>query len=499
MNHGGALLAVDQGTSSSRAIAFSTTGEILAIAQHSFEQIYPRPGWVEQDPEILVATTVDSIREVLDRLRELDIAVIALGLTNQRETTVAWNRRTGKAVCNALSWQDRRTADVCRRLVERGEEERLFSRTGLRLDPYFSASKMAWILQNVPEAREMAFRGELVLGTIDSFLIARLTNGAAHLTDASNASRTALYDICSGRWDAELCGVFDVPVHCLADVRDCAGEFAMTEPSVLGGRIPITGVAGDQHAALIGQAGLREGDVKSTYGTGAFLMLNTGERFVRSGRRLLTTIAYRIAGRTTYALEGSVLSAGATVQWLRDGLGLFERAEDIERLANSVPDSAGVYLVPAFTGLGAPYWEPDARGAIVGLTRSSNRAHLARAGLDSVAFQTRDLLDAMRADGVAPASLKVDGGMARNGLLLQRLADILDVPIQRPRVVEATAWGAACLAGVGAGVYASLEDTGALWCAEASYVPKLDAETRQGQLDGWHDALRAVIGQGPQR
>ena len=496
MNPEGALLAVDQGTSSSRAIAFTPSGEILEVAQHALGQIYPRPGWVEQDPEIIIATALKSMHEVVTRLRQRSIEVIAIGLTNQRETTVAWNRRTGLAIYNAISWQDRRTEDLCHQLAAQGEEERLATRTGLRLDPYFSAGKMSWILDNVPEARAMANRGELALGTIDSFLISRLARTAPHVTDASNASRTALYDIRIGRWDAELCSLFSVPVDCLAEVRDCAGEFAMTDPAVLGARIPITGVAGDQQAALMGQAALHEGDVKGTYGTGAFLMLNTGEHFVRSTRRLLTTIAYRIGGRTTYALEGSILSAGATIQWLRDGLGLFDRFEDVEPLANSTPDSAGVYLVPAFAGLGAPYWELGARGAIVGLTRSSNRAHLARAGLDSAVFQTRDLLDAMRVDGVTPAALKVDGGMTRNALLLQRLADILEIPIQRPRNVEATAWGAACLAGLGAGVYRSLHETEALWRPETTFMPQLDSETRQRELDGWRAALRAVLSRG---
>ena len=342
----------------------------------------------------------------------------------------------------------------------------------------------------------MASRGDLALGTIDSFLISRLARTASHVTDATNASRTALYDIRIGHWDTELCGLFNVPIGCLAEVRDCAGEFAVTEPAVLGARIPITGIAGDQHAALIGQAALQEGEVKGTYGTGAFLMLNTAEHFVRSTQRLLTTIAYRIGGRTTYALEGSILSAGATIQWLRDGLGLFERPEDVEPLANSTPDSAGVYLVPAFAGLGAPHWALGARGAIVGLTRSSNRAHLARAGLDSAVFQTRDLLDAMRVDGVTPAALKVDGGMTRNSLFLQRLADILEIPIQRPQNVEATAWGAACLAGLGAGVYRSLNETEALWRPDATFTPQLDSETRQRELEGWRAALGAVLSRG---
>jgi glycerol kinase len=487
-----ALLAIDQGTTSSRAIAFSLRGEILALEQETFEQIYPASGWVEHDPEMIWATVLSCVRAVLTRLRERGIVICAVGLTNQRETAVVWNRRTGAPLCNAIVWQDRRTAEHCRRLEQAGHAALLEERTGLRLDPYFSATKLAWMLEHVPAVRAAAARGELAFGTVDSFLIARLTGGHLHVTDATNASRTALYDIRHNCWDQELCRIFGVPPECLPEVRDCAGDFGRTDPNLFGDALPIRGVAGDQQAALIGQAGIAPGEVKCTYGTGAFAVLNTGAQLIRSRSRLLGTIAYRLAGRTTYALEGSILSAGATIQWLRDGLGLFARTEEIEALAASVTDTGGVYLVPAFTGLGAPYWDPEARGALVGLSRASGRAEIARAGLDSVAYQTRDLLEAMAADGARPAVLKVDGGMAQNALFLQRLADVLGLPIRRPKLAEATAWGAACLAGLGCGAFRSLEEIAALWQADGSFGPQLDRDTVARELSGWHAALQRV-------
>jgi glycerol kinase len=486
----GVLLAIDQGTSSSRAIAFLPAGTEIATEQQAFEQLYPAPGWVEHDPEVIWATVLSTTRAVIERLRTKKHPIIATGLTNQRETTVVWDRRTGAPLHNAIVWQDRRTADVCRKLTSEGREPELAEKTGLVLDPYFSATKLAWILDRVPGARDLARAGHVAFGTIDSFLIWRLTGGKLHVTDATNASRTALYDIRKGRWDEGLCELFNVPANCLPEVRDSAGDFGITDPGVLGEAIPIRGVAGDQQAALVGQACFAAGELKSTYGTGAFLVLNTGQQIVRSTKRLLSTVAYRLNGRTTYALEGSILSAGSTIQWLRDGLGLVARAPEIEALAGSVPDTGGVYLVPAFTGLGAPYWDPDARGTLVGLTRGSGRAEIARAGLDSVAYQTRDLLDAMAADGIRPASLKVDGGMAQNGLFLQRLADILDVPILRPRMAESTAFGAACLAGLGSGTYASLDELARLWKSDARCEPKLDAATRERELAGWKEAVR---------
>ena len=486
------LLAIDQGTSSSRCIAFSAQGAIAALEQHPFEQIYPASGWVEHDPEVLWATTLSSAREVLKQLRARRQPVAAIGVTNQRETTLLWDRRTGVPLYNAIVWQDRRTAEQCRQLQETGHEAEVIEKTGLRLDPYFSATKLTWIFENVAGARAAAEAGRLAFGTVDSFLIWRLTGGRVHATDISNASRTALFDIRTGRWDEALCELFGVPMKCLPEVRDSAGDFGVTDESVFGESLPICGVAGDQQAALVGQACFREGDVKSTYGTGAFLVLNTGQHLLRSQSRLLSTVAYRLNGETTYALEGSILSAGSTIQWLRDGLGIISRAAEIEPLAQSVADSGGVYLVPAFTGLGAPYWDPDARGAIVGLTRASSRGEIARAGLDSVVYQTRDLLDAMAADGIGPAQLKVDGGMAQNGFFLQRLADVLGVPILRPRMAESTAFGAACLAGLGHGIYRSLEEIARLWEGDVTCQPKLDSAVRAREMEGWRQALKRI-------
>src|ERR1700730_8468519 len=486
------LLAIDQGTSSSRSIAFSARGAVIALTQHPFEQIYPASGWFEHDPEVIWATTLSSAREVSKRLRAKQQRAAAIGVTNQRETTLLWDRRTGIPVYNAIVWQDRRTADQCRQLQDAGHEDEVIEKTGLRLDPYFSATKLTWIFDRVPGARASAEAGHLAFGTVDSFLIWRLTGGRIHATDVSNASRTALFDIRAGRWDEALCELFRVPMKCLPEVRDSAGDFGVTDEDVFGAALPIRGVAGDQQAALVGQACFSEGDVKSTYGTGAFLVLNTGQRLVRSQNRLLSTVAYRLNGVTTYALEGSILSAGSTIQWLRDGLGIISRAPEIELLAQSVTDSGGVYLLPAFTGLGAPYWDPDARGAIVGLTRASSRAEIARAGLDSVVYQTRDLLDAMAADGIGPAQLKVDGGMAQNGFFLQRLADVLGVPILRPKMAESTAFGAACLAGLGHGIYRSLQDIAGLWEGDVRCEPKLDPRARKQEMAGWREALARV-------
>ena len=489
----GVLLAIDQGTSSSRAIAFAPDGTLVATEQQAFEQLYPASGWVEHDAEVIWATVLSTTRAVIERLRGKQSGpVIAIGITNQRETTVVWDRRTGAPIHNAIVWQDRRTADRCRQLAEEGHEAEVVEKTGLRLDPYFSATKLAWILDRVPGARDLAKAGHIAFGTVDSFLIWRLTRGRLHVTDATNASRTALFDIRTGRWDESLCALFDVPVNCLPEVRDSAGDFGTTDASVLGQEYPIRGIAGDQQAALIGQACFAAGDLKSTYGTGAFMVLNTGRHLVRSANRLLSTIAYRLNGEITYALEGSIMSAGATIQWLRDGLGLVSRAPEVEALASSVPNAGGVYLVPAFTGLGAPYWDPDARGALIGLTRGSGRGEIARAGLDSVAYQTRDLLDAMAADQIRPPALKVDGGMAQNGLFLQRLADILELPILRPKMAESTAFGAACLAGLGSGTYKSLCEVADLWKPDARCEPRLDAEARNRELAGWREAVKRV-------
>ena len=486
------LLAIDQGTSSTRAIGFTARGDVVAVEQQSFEQIYPGPGWVEHDAEVIWATVMSTSRRVLQRLSETGRKAAAIGITNQRETTILWDRRSGAPIYNAIVWQDRRTADRCRELARDQGEAELSRKTGLRLDPYFSATKIAWILDRVPGAREAANAGHIAFGTVDSFIIWRLTGGRLHLTDATNASRTALYDIAKGRWDEALCEMFAVPMSVLPEVRDSAGRFGDIDKSVLGHSLPICGVAGDQQAALVGQACFAAGDVKSTYGTGAFLVLNTARQLVPSKNRLLSTIAYQLNGVVTYALEGSILSAGAAIQWLRDGLGLISQASDVEALAAAAPTSGGVYLVPAFTGLGAPYWDPDARAAILGLTRASTRSEIARATLDSVAFQTYDLLDAMAADGLRPETLKVDGGMAQNQLFMQRLADVLGVAVRRPTNPESTAFGAACLAGLGCGVYNSLEDIAALSRTETRFEPALSAPQRELQIAGWRDALRRV-------
>jgi glycerol kinase len=486
------LLAIDQGTSSTRAIAFSAAGAVLATEQQNFEQIYPGPGWVEHDAEVIWATVLSTSRKVLQGLAQARRPVAAIGITNQRETTILWDRRSGAPIYNAIVWQDRRTADRCKQLARDGGETEVSGKTGLRLDPYFSATKIAWILDRVPGARDAANAGHIAFGTVDSFLMWRLSGGRLHLTDATNASRTALYDIGKGRWDEGLCGMFDVPMSVLPEVRDSAGEFGMTDRSVLGQALPICGVAGDQQAALVGQACFEAGDVKSTYGTGAFLVLNTARQWIPSKNRLLSTIAYQLKGEVTYALEGSILSAGAAIQWLRDGLGLISQASDIEALAASAPHTGGVYLVPAFTGLGAPYWDPDARAAIFGLTRASTRSEIARATLDSVAYQTHDLLDAMAADGLRPETLKVDGGMANNNLFMQRLADVLGMGIRRPTNAESTALGAACLAGLGCGIYRSLRDIAALSRSETRFDPHLDAQERESQIAGWRNALQRV-------
>jgi glycerol kinase len=487
------LLAIDQGTSSSRAIGFSAAGEMIAVEQQPFEQIYPASGWVEHDAEVIWATVLSTARRVLQRLTADGRRTAAIGITNQRETTVLWDKKSGAPIYNAIVWQDRRTADRCAALksAHPAAEAELSRKTGLLFDPYFSATKIAWILDKVPGARAAAKAGRIAFGTIDSFLLWRLTGGRVHATDATNASRTALYDLRKGCWDEALCELFEVPLACLPEVRDSAGLFGDVDRSVLGETLPIRGVAGDQQAALIGQACFAAGEVKSTYGTGAFLVLNTARELVISKNRLLGTIAYRLNGENTYALEGSILSAGTAIQWLRDGLGLISRAPDVEALAGSVRNSGGVYLVPAFTGLGAPYWDPGARGAIIGLTRASSRAEIARATLDSVVYQTLDLLEAMAADGLEPALLKVDGGMAMNDLFMQRLADVLGVVIQRPKIAESTAFGAACLAGLGCGVYRSLEDIAQLAKPDARFEPH-PYEEREAEIAGWRAALARV-------
>ncbi len=489
-----ALLAIDQGTTSSRALAFDLTGHVIATAQEEFAQGYPRPGWVEHDPEVIWATVLSTARKAFSAAEDQGYRIAALGVTNQRETTLVWDRASGRPIHNAIVWQDRRTAQSCARLRADGAEEMVAARAGLVLDPYFSATKLAWILDTVPGARARAEAGELAFGTVESFLIWRLTGGRVHVSDATNASRTSLYNLAQGDWDDELLRLFAIPRAVLPEVADCAGLYADTDPVIFARPVPISGAAGDQQAAAIGQACLKPGEMKSTYGTGAFMLVNTGVAPVRSRARLLATTAWRLGGRSSFALEGSVLSAGATIQWLRDGLGLIARASEAASLAAGADPDSGVYLVPAFSGLGAPHWDPDARGIITGLTRGSGKAEIARAALDSVAYQTRDLLAAMEADGVNVSTLKVDGGMARDAGFLQRLSDLCAVETVRPVNTESTAWGAAFLAGLGVGLFTSIEDARALWRADRTFRPELDAAARARLLAGWDMAVKRALG-----
>jgi glycerol kinase len=484
----GVILALDQGTTSSRAMAIGLDGQVIASAQEEFPQIFPQSGWVEHDPEAIWRTQRRTAEQTVERLGDRRIA--AIGVTNQRETVVVWDRKTGESIHNAIVWQDRRTASRTQDLASRGHEAMVNERTGLVLDPYFSASKISWILDAVPGARERAARGELAAGTIDCFLIWRLTGGRVHATDATHASRTALYDIRTCRWDDDLCKLFNVPLSLLPEVKDSADDYGVTD--LFGPTLPIRGVAGDQQAALVGQAGFHAGDVKSTYGTGAFLVLNTGAERKRSTSRLLATIAYRVAGKTTYALEGSVLSAGSTIQWLRDELKIIRDGAHAGELAASIEDTSGVHLVPAFTGLGAPHWDSDARGAILGLQRGSTIAHIARAALESAAFQTAELLEAMSKDGVAPQTLRVDGGMSRNDWLLQFMADILRIEVVRPKNVETTVLGAAILAAVGLGEFSSLDEAAALWRLDRNFTPKMPAGERDQRLAAWKQAVARI-------
>ncbi len=484
------ILAIDQGTTSTRAIVYGIDGTPIVTAQREFRQIFPRDGWVEHDPEEIWSTTLEVCREALNgRARE----VIAIGLTNQRETTVVWDRKTHAPLGHAIVWQDRRTADACEALKVAGKEPLVTERTGLLLDPYFSATKLRWILDHEDGARARAEAGELAFGTTDCFLLWRLTQGRVHATDATNASRTMLYNIHTGRWDDELLELFDIPAAVLPEVHDCAHEFGETEAGLFGSPIPIRGIAGDQQAAAIGQACFAPGMIKSTYGTGCFVLLNTGERPVRSKHRLLTTIAHRIEGRTTYALEGSIFVAGAAVQWLRDGLHVIESARDTEALARGLESNRGVYLVPAFTGLGAPHWDPRARGALLGLTRDTGVAELARAALESVCYQTLDLVNAMGRDGaITPDTLRVDGGMVANDWLMQFLADVLGFAVERPVITETTALGAAYLAGLSAGAFDSLEDLARRWRREARFEPRLEAAEHEHLVAGWARAVARV-------
>ena len=482
------LLAIDQGTSSSRSIIFDSTGALVASAQREFPQYFPQPGWVEHDPEEIWQSQAATITEVLAkaRLRPGDLA--AIGITNQRETTLIWDRKTGRPIAQAIVWQDRRTASYCEQLREAGHAAFVAEKTGLVIDAYFSASKIRWLLDNIPESRARAEKGELAFGTIDTWLVWKLTGGKSHLTDASNASRTMLVDISTGAWDEELLALFAIPRALLPEIRDSSEIYATATEVVPG--VMIAGIAGDQQAALFGQACLQPGMAKNTYGTGCFMLMHTGLERVRSRQRLLSTIAWRINGRIEYALEGSVFVAGAVVQYLRDALGFIREAAEVERLATSVPDNGGVYFVPAFVGLGAPYWDPDARGAILGLTRGTGAGHIARAAVEAIAHQVTDVLQAMEADtGIHLKELRVDGGAATNNLLMQFQADLLDCPVVRPSMVETTAFGAACLAGLAVGVFREPAEIASRWSEDHRFLPTMDPTKRDVHRRNWSRAI----------
>lgn len=489
------VLAIDQGTTSSRAILFDSQCRIKGIAQQEFAQHFPHSGWVEHEPEDLWATTVATCRKVMSDNGVAAAGIAAIGITNQRETTVVWDRSTGKAIHRAIVWQDRRTAEICAGLKSAGLEDTVTKRTGLLLDPYFSGTKVAWILDNVPGARDAANAGKLAFGTVDSFLLWRLTGGNVHATDATNASRTLLYDINKKRWSLYLLDLLRVPQSMLPEVKDCAADFGMTDPEILGGVIKITGIAGDQQAACVGQACFEPGMVKSTYGTGCFALLNTGATPVFSRNRLLTTVAYALDGQITYALEGSIFVAGAAVQWLRDGLGLIKSASESGALADKADPEQDVYLVPAFVGLGAPYWDAECRGAMFGLTRATGPAEIVKATLESVCYQTRDLVDAMRADWGASREtvLRVDGGMVASDWTMQRLADTLAAPVDRPKVLETTALGAAYLAGFKVGFYPKPSESAKRWSLDRRFVPAMDEPERARKYAGWQQAVRRTL------
>ena len=488
------VLAIDQGTTSTRAIVFDEAGSALGTARREFAQHYPQPGWVEHDADEIWRDTLAVSREAVASAGLTASAIAGIGITNQRETVVVWDRSTGEPIHRAIVWQDRRTARLCAEMKAAGEENAVRDRTGLLIDPYFSATKLAWILDNVADARSRAERGELAFGTIDSFLLWRLTGGRVHATDVTNAGRTLLYDIRAQRWDKDLCRLFRVPMAMLPAVRDNSHVFGTSEADLLGAPIPVAGMAGDQQAALFGQACFNKGMAKSTYGTGCFMLLNTGGEALASQNRLLTTPAYRVEGKMTYALEGSIFIAGAAIKWLRDGIGVITHASETDDMATQVPGNHGVYMVPAFVGLGAPHWDPDARGAIFGLTLGATQAHLARAALEAVAYQTMDLAGAMVADGgETPASLRVDGGMAANDWLCQFLADMVDAPVERPANLETTALGAAFHAGLATGVWSGLPALAALRSEGRIFTPQMKAGDRQSLIAGWRDAVRRTI------
>ncbi|MBP3318009.1 MAG: glycerol kinase GlpK [Alistipes sp.] len=488
------ILSLDQGTSSSRAIVFDHKGQIKAMAQREFTQYFPKPGWVEHNPHEIWSSQASVIAEAIASIDITGLDIAGIGITNQRETTIVWDSETEEPIYNAIVWQDRRTSEYCDKLKAEGYTEFIRSRTGLIIDAYFSATKVKWILDNVPGARERAEKGKLMFGTVDTWLIWRLTRGEVHVTDVSNASRTMLFNIHTLQWDEELLRLFDIPLSMMPEVRSSSEVYGATKTTIFAHRVPIAGIAGDQQAALFGQMCVEPGAVKNTYGTGCFLLMNSGEKPIDSKNNLLTTVAWKIGDKVNYALEGSIFVGGSVVQWLRDGLGIIKSSAEIEELAASVPDTAGVYFVPALTGLAAPYWDQYARGSISGISRGTTAAHIARAALEGIAYQTLDIVDAMQRDaGIELCELKVDGGAARNNLLMQYQSDLLNTKVIRPCVTETTALGAAYLAGLAVGYWKSIDDIKQQWQAEMVFEPTVERAQINAAIDGWHDAVRRVL------
>ena len=487
------IVSIDQGTTSSRAVLFNLKGHSVYTSQTEFTQYFPQDGWVEHNPNEIWNTTLKALKDVIKKSKKLKGKILTIGITNQRETTILWDKITGKAVYNAIVWQDRRAADYCKKLIKQKKETIIYNKTGLLIDAYFSATKIKWIIDNVPKARELINKKRLLFGTVDSFLLWKLTKGADHATDATNASRTMLFNITTNKWDEQILKMLNIPKSILPTVKDCSADFGHTDPSLTGKSYSITGMVGDQQSATIGQCCFEPGSLKSTYGTGAFVLLNTGNKKIYSKNRLLTTICYRINGKTTYALEGSIFIAGAGVQWLRDKIKLIKKASDTEKIIKSLKSNKGIYLVPAFTGLGAPYWAVNARGVLSGLTRDTGPKEIVRATVESVAYQTHDLFEAMNNDGLKPRSIKVDGGMVKNNWFSQFLSDVLNVKVLRPKVHETTALGAAFMAGLQIGVYKSLKDISKNWKADRIFNPKMKIHQRKNLIKGWKSAIKKTL------
>ena len=487
------IISIDAGTTSNRSILFDLKGKPIFSSQKEFTQYFPKNGWVEHDPEEIWKTTIKTLKEVLKKAKKLRGEVLTIGITNQRETTVLWDKKTGKTIYKAIVWQDRRTEDYCKKLRKQNKDTSIFNKTGLLIDPYFSGTKIKWILDNIPKAKQLMSKNRLLFGTIDTFLIWRLTKGKVHATDATNASRTMIYNISSNKWDDGILKLLRIDKNILPEVKDCADDYGYTHSSITGKSIPINGVVGDQQSATIGQCCFEPGSLKSTYGTGAFVLLNTGNKKIYSKNRLLTTIAYRINGKTTYAMEGSIFIAGAGVQWLRDRMKFFKKASETEKLVKSLKDNNNIYLVPAFTGLGAPHWDANARGVLTGITRDTGPKEIVRATIEAVAYQTYDLFEAMKHDGLRPKIVKVDGGMVMNNWFSQFLSDIVNVKVLRPKVQETTAVGAAFMAGLQIGVYKSLKDISKIWHLDKKFSPKMKNNNRTKLLKGWSKAIKRTL------